>query len=141
MITIKKPSTKDITLIMFDDEIYERTSDDSCPKKEDFKLSYEIFEFLGCYLDNKIIGLAMTKKCGMFHFQVLKLYRKHAREALQGFLKELDRFLYCEIPQCYQSVINFAKNNGFEKVDIDHDKKFIKNNKSYNYIKLILKRK
>lgn len=141
MIKIKKPSTKDIALIIFDDEIYDRISDDSCPKKEDFNLSYEIFEFLGCYLDNKIIGLAMTKKCGLFHFQVLKLYRKYAREALQGFLKKFDRFLYCEIPQCYQSVINFAKNNGFEEIGIiPNTPKFTKNNKSYNYIKLILKK-
>lgn len=137
MIIIKKPSTKDIDLIFFDDEIYNRIADDTCPAKEDFNLSYEIFDFLGCYFNNSIIGLANIEKTGEFHFQVLKPYRKYAREFLKKSLEIFDRYLFCQIPTCFRSVINFAKNNGFREVKMTDNKQFIKNNISYNYIKLI----
>lgn len=140
MIEIKEPTEEEVNIIIFDDEIYNRIADDRCPVKEDFKFSYKDYDFMGFYLNDKIIGLANVKECGLFHFQVLKPYRRYAREALERYLEKMNRLLYCEIPLCYMSVINFAKNNGFKEEGIINDKKFIKSNIGYNYIKLILKK-
>jgi hypothetical protein len=136
MIEIKTPTKEEIDLISYNEEIWERGTDDSCPPKEDFKLPYDMFEFLGCYLEDKIIGLASIEKDDRLHFEVLKPYRLYAREALKACLKQLNRNLYCVIPTYYRSVINFAKNNGFKEVGIFH-KNCTKNGINYNRIKLI----
>ncbi len=137
MIVIKEPSKEEVDIIIFDDEIYDRIADDTCPTKDDFIIPYKDIEFIGCYLDNKIIGLANADKDGKFHFQVLKQYRKYAREVLKQILDKLDRSLYCEIPTCYKSVINFAKNNGFREVGTIDNRKYIKSNIDYYRTRLI----
>lgn len=142
MIEIKRPTKEDIDLITFDDEIWQRTTDDNCPNKEEFKKDYDFynyFEFWGCYLKNQIIALASVKSDGNFHFEVLKPHRKYSRIALNGFLAVLDRNLFCEIPTLYKEVINFAINNGFKQSEIIPDKDFIKNGINYKLIKLTYK--
>ncbi len=142
MIEIKRPTKEDIDLLTFDDEIWQRTTDDNCPNKEEFKKDYDFynyFEFWGCYLKNQIIALASVKSDGNFHFEVLKPYRKFARIALNGFITVLNRNLFCEIPILYKEVINFAINNGFKQSEIIPDKDFIKNGIKYKLIKLTYK--
>lgn len=140
MIEIAEPTREEIDLIIFDDEIYGRISDETCPTREEFKIDYEKFEqWIGFYLCGEIIGLAMIGTDGDFHFQILKIFRKYAREALQECLKSVSRNLYCEIPTCFQSVINFAKNNGFKEVGLS-DSYFLKNKINHNMVKLTYER-
>lgn len=142
MIEIRKPTREDIDLITFDDEIWQRIIDDNCPSKEELKKNedfYNYFEFWGCYLNNRIIALASVRKDGNFHFEVLKPYRKYSRIALNGFLTVLNRDLFCEISTFYQSVINFAKNNGFKEEGEILGRKLIKNGIEYKLIKLSFK--
>lgn len=139
MIELKIPTKEEIDLITFDNEIYERASDDTCPSKEWFRgnFNYDLFYFMGCFLDGKIIGLACIEKNGQFHFEVLKEYRKkYAREALRLILRQLKKEIFCEIPTLYQGVINFAKNHGFKEVGISTED-YIKNGIFYKRIKLI----
>lgn len=142
MIEIKKPTREDIDIITFDEEIWQRTTDDNCPSKEEFKKNYDFynyFEYWGCYLNNKIIALASVKEDGNFHFEVLKPYRKYAKIALNGFLSVLNRDLFCEISIFYKEVINFAKKNGFAEEGEILGRKFTKNGIDYKLIKLIFK--
>lgn len=142
MIEIRKPSKEDINLVSFDDEIWQRTSYDNCPNKEELKANddfYNYFEFWGCYLNNRIIALATVSNEGNFHFEVLKPYRKYARIALNGFLTVLNRDLFCEIPTLYREVINFAKNNRFKEEGEILERKFTKNGIDYKLIKLSFK--
>ncbi len=127
------PTKEEIDLITFDEEIWKKTADDLCQK--DFELPYEKFEFLGAYLEEKIIGLASIEKDGRFHFEVLKPYRRCAREILALFLNQLQRPIYCAIPTIHKSVINFAKKNGFQEVGI-LEERFLKNGINYPRIKL-----
>lgn len=143
MIEIRKPSKEDINLVSFDDEIWQRTSYDNCPTRGELKANdyfYNYFEFLGCYLNNKIIALAIVSNQGNFHFEVLKPYRKYARIALNGFLTVLNRDLFCEIPTLYREVINFAKNNGFKEEGEILGREFTKNGINYKLIKLSFKK-
>ena len=142
MIEIRKPTREDIDLVTFDDEIWQRSNSDNCPSKEELKANYDFynyFEFLGCYLNNKIIALATVGNEGNFHFEVLKPYRKYARIALNGFVTVLNRDLFCEIPLLYKEVINFAKNNGFKEEGEILGRKFTKNGIDYKLIKLSFK--
>src|SRR5690606_37529321 len=54
------------------------------------------------------------------HFQVLKPYRRYARELLNLSLAPLAGHgsVHCVIPTLYRSVINFARHSGFEAVAI-----------------------
>jgi hypothetical protein len=139
LIEIRKPTREDIDLVTFDDEIWQKTSYDNCPNKEELRTNYDFysyFEFWGCYLNNKIIALATVGNGGNFHFEVLKPYRKHAKIALNGFLTVLNRDLFCEIPLLYKEVINFAKKNGFKEEGEILGRKFTKNGIDYKLIKL-----
>lgn len=139
MIWVKQPSKEDIDTITFDEEIYDRAADDLCPPIEEVKkmgiINHQFFDFFGCYLGNKIIGLVSIEKGGKFHFEVLKPYRQYARECLKSCLQLIQDDIYCEIPTLYQSVINFAKKGGFKEVGVV-DNNYIKNNIKYNSIKL-----
>lgn len=136
MIEINIPTKEEIDFITFDPEIWERISDDTLPPKEQFKLSYEIFEFRGFYIEKKLIALASIEKDGNFHFEVLKPYRKFSREILRICLSHLEKSVYCIIPSLHRSVINFAKKNGFKEIG-ESGKFFIKNKIIYPQIKLI----
>lgn len=47
-----------------------------------------------------------------FHFAVLRPYRWLARAFLARVLEVVGP-VYCDIPDCYRAVINFAKHAGF----------------------------
>jgi len=138
LIEVRIPDIGDILSILFDDEIYDRISDDTCPPKEDYDFPEHGLKNIGCYLDDKIIGLAIIEENGKLHFQVLKAYRRHASKCLKACLKEIDDPLFCEIPLLYMSVINFAKKHGFSESGINDDT-YIKNNKEHKILKLIYK--
>lgn len=133
---VKKPSIDDICIILYDDEIYDRVTDDNCPKKEDFNLpDISNIDVLGGYIDNKIVGLFMVHDSKL-HFMVLKKHRKYARSFLQKCLKLYEKPVYCEIPVLYNCVINFAKKSGFKLIAILKDA-HTKNNKKFNVYKLL----
>lgn len=136
MIEVKEPTKEEIDLITFDDEIYSRSMDDTTLTKEQIKkiFPYNLFKFLGCYLDGKIIGLSSIEN-GRFHFEVLKPYRKHARECLKASLEQLEKPLVCEIPTLYKSVINFAKKSGFKELG-ESINIYRKDNINYKMIRL-----
>lgn len=136
MIEVKEPTKEEIDLITFDDEIYSRSMDDTTLTKEQIKkiFPYGMFKFLGCYLNDDIIGLSSIEG-NKFHFEVLKPYRKHARECLKLCLNRIDEPLICEIPTLYRSVINFAKKAGFIELE-ESINVYRKNNINYKMIKL-----
>lgn len=134
-ITIKEPSREDIKAVIFDNEIYDRVSDDGCPPKEQFDINCFFntatkFDFLGGYINKKIISLFVVHDSRM-HFMVLKPFRKYARELLVEFLRRYPRDIYVKISSCYKSVINFAKNNGFTEIKIE-SQTYRKNGHLYN---------
>ena len=126
---------EDAKEILTDDEIYERISDDKCPSKE--AISFPDINYIGVYLDEKIISLAMVY-AGIFHFQVLKPYRlKYAREAL---IRSVDMFrkpLYVEIPSLHKTTINFSKKFGFKEIDMKNNS-YLKNGNLYDMHVLVL---
>lgn len=126
-ITIRRASIEEAALIIKDDEIYDRVSDDHSPKKEDFAPPDILY--IGCYLDNKIIGVSTSESYRdgyKVHFMVLKDYRYLARKFFKRILFILSNPVYAVIPECYPSVINFVKNTGFNLVD--HEEGYMKNN-------------
>lgn len=137
MIELRIPTQEEIDLVSLDSEIWDRTADDNCLSKDEFKLPYENFEFRGFYIGGKIIGLASIEKDGNSHFYILKPYRKkYAREIFRLCLEQLRRPVYCAIPEIYSSVINFVKKGGFKENGF-YEREFLKNGNSYRMIKLI----
>lgn len=134
MIEIKIPTKDDIDLITFDEDIWNRTIDDRCPSKENCVIPYDLFRFYGFYMDNKIVGLASIEEDNRLHFEVLKPFRKFAREMIKLILEKED-YLYCAITIFHKSVINFAKKSGFKEIGFCEGL-FIRNNINYPRIKL-----
>lgn len=135
MIEIKKPSIRDINLVLFDDEIFDRISDDNT-RKEGLLFPYQDWDWYGGYINNNIIGLFYIHDDNWMHFAVLKQYRKYASKFLKKCLKEYNKSVYCLIPTMYKSVINFAKKHGF-KENGNGQFKYLKNNVFYDNVKLI----
>ena len=102
-------------VLIYDDELYDRMSDDTCPKKENFKMVYPdgVF-FLGGYVESEISSLFIVHGQKV-HFMVLKDRRRHAKELMLRSLDIWGKPCYCVIPKMYRSVINFAKNCGFRE--------------------------
>ena len=118
MITVKYAPYRDVTAIVYDKELYDRMSDDSCPVREKFVMPKNGYVAIGGYIDNKIASLFITHD-GKLHFMVLKLYRKYARLLLKASFGLWPHLVYVEIPNCYMEVINFAKRYGFKEIKIE----------------------
>lgn len=101
--------------VLDDPEIYDKISSDESPES----FEWPDIEYSGGYVDGE---LASVNICQPFrdgtkvHFQCLKAYRWAARELLDMHLPK--GRLYCEIPKCFMSTINFAKKAGFEVIEI-----------------------
>lgn len=137
MIDIRIPSQDDILRVITDEEIYGRVSDDTCPKREDFKMNFDLFDFVGAYIDGKIAGLYTVNRIvkNLMHFMVLKEYRMKAREIFEACFLFYGKPVYCVIPECFGKVINFAKNVGFEEVE-RMEKFSLRNSILYDGVKL-----
>lgn len=140
MITVKEPrSLEEIDSIIKDNDIYESISDDRCPPKEDFKMPYEDFKFLGVYLKKKIIGLMIIEDDNRVHYQVLPEHRKEcADEGARKCLLLLQRPIFAEIPTLYPNVVGFVKKHGFKKFK-KIDRTLLKGGQSYDINQYILK--
>ena len=100
-------TTREAERIIFDPWVYNRISDDSCYNAEIPDIPYT-----GGFLDGKLVSVFITipfKDGFKAHFQVLKDYKKHARELAGLFLKDAPRPLYAFIPSLYHPYINFCK--------------------------------
>ncbi|MDP3939175.1 MAG: hypothetical protein Q8R92_13705 [Deltaproteobacteria bacterium] len=113
--SIGAPSADEIKRVLLDPEIWERETDDHCGPASSFPGLPDTVRCLGGYVEDAIIGLAMTHKTEVgtkIHFAVLRPYRAHARAFLMRALEILGP-VYCDIPECYRAVINFALHAGF----------------------------
>jgi len=142
MIEVREPTQDDIDKIFFDDEIYSRIADDTCPTAEEFKklfkeeIGYDIFKYCGLYLDDKIIGLSNIDDGDKFHFAVLKPYRaEYAKICLELSLRFFKKSVYCHIPLVYPEVIAFAKMNCFKAIGLVKNT-YLKAGISYNILQL-----
>lgn len=130
MITAYLCPIEDVRAVIYDDEIYNRITDDNCPPKEYFVLPESGYISVGGYVDSKIASMFLVHGDKM-HFMVLKPYRKYARKLLKESFKVYPFNVYVEIPSCYMEVINFAKKFGFIEVGIE-EKAHKKNGELYN---------
>lgn len=131
---LSSPTPDEIRRVLCDAEIWERESDDASPKE--FPGLPESVCCIGGYAEKVIIGLAMTHRTpdGLkFHFAVLKPYRRLARAFLARVLEVVGP-VYCDIPDCYRAVINFAKHAGF--VETGKSGTYVKNGISYSRTRL-----
>lgn len=117
MITAHLCDIEDVKTVIYDDEIYDRVTDDNCPSKEYFELPESGYISVGGYVDGIIASMFIVHDNKM-HFMVLKPYREYAGKLLKESFKVYPFNVYVEIPSCYMEVINFAKNYGFEEVKI-----------------------
>ena len=138
MIEIKTPSEAEFYSIIFDNEIYDRISDDHSPAKEDFRINLDDYKIFGFFLGKKIIGILTQDNKDYIHLQVLKSYRKdYASIGLRTCLDKLKGDIFCEIPTLYKNVIDFAEMHGFKKWHIEKDS-YLKNRLLYDKIKFKL---
>jgi len=121
MIVRKTYDRNEIKEILCHPEIYELISDDDSPPRELFTPPIEGVDYLGCYVNNEIIGLSVYNYVNdnlYMHFQVLPVYRKkYARKFARMALdigKAKNASIYAEIPVCFPNVISFAEGFGFE---------------------------
>lgn len=135
MICVGLPNKKDIEHILFDDEIYDRITDDNCPDKGGFQIPFKGCIYIGGYIDGHIASLFIVHNDNKMHFMVIKQHRQHAKELLAASFKMWPHDVYVEIPALYQSVINFAKNFGFVETEIKKDD-HLKNGTLYDCQKL-----
>lgn len=121
---------KEITSILLDEEIYDRISDDSSPNREDYVL-YKKARFIGAYLDGKIIGLVIHHDRRM-HMQILKPYRSKGHFLIRKAISMIDDDrIYAKIPSRYQSVIDFARLEGFKEERVIKNN-YVKKGKTYD---------
>ena len=118
MITAGICPLEDVKAVIYDDEIYERVTDDNCPPKEQFEIPPEGYIAIGGYIEGKIASIFLVHGNKM-HFMVLKNYRKYARQLLDESFKCYPFKVYVEIPASHKPVINFAKNYGFKEIKIE----------------------
>ena len=138
MIQIKVPTDQDVEKIYYDEEIFDRVSDDNTKEIKGSKLPWGKHFMLGGYLDNKIISLFDVNINGKAHFAVLKPYRRYAREACKKSLDRVNFYTWAEIPVLYKGLINFTKKFGYAETSIAK-KSHIKNGVAYD--KIILERR
>lgn len=118
MITAAFASKEDVEKLIYDDELYDRITDDNCPPKEEFEMPTEGFQAVGGYIGGKIASLFMVHDSKM-HFMVLKPYRKLASKLWMVSIGFMPCSGYCEVPSLYRSLINFAKKHGFIETKIE----------------------
>ncbi len=126
---LSRPTPDEIRRVLCDAEIWERETDDASPQA--FPGLPDSVSCIGGYTGEAIIGLAMTHHTpdGLkFHFAVLRPYRWLARAFLARVLEVVGP-VYCDIPDCYRAVINFAKHAGF--VETGKSGAYVKNGISY----------
>lgn len=144
MITARHATYQETCKLFYDDELYDRISDDNCPGKEDFELPPAGYEAIGGYISGEIASIFFVyydhvyKENNHMHFMVLKPYRKYARKLLDASFKIYPQNVFCEIPSLYRAVINFAKNYGFKEMQI-RKQEYKKNGQLYDMHRLIYK--
>lgn len=128
---------EEIKAIILDDEIYDRITDDTCPKKEDYVFDSIGAQFFGGYLDGKLIGLVIHHD-GEIHVNILKEYRKdYKTELVRGAFNKIDRpNVWAEIPLLFPSIIKFAEDEGFKQEKVIKDG-FLKNGKTYDTVIMV----
>jgi hypothetical protein len=137
MIVKETRCKKDILKILNNDDIYKRmVSDDIKGKKP--KVSFEYKKYIGCYVDNNIVGVCIYRefdKGSVVHFYVLSDFRK---ACATDFAKKCLSFkpdgeLFAITPNCFREVIKFAISIGFERFGI-HKEEFTKNKINYKQV-------
>lgn len=129
MIESSLATKQEIDRIIYDPEIYDRISDDNCPKLYDFKMDYSA-HFIAGHVGESLASLFIVHGEKM-HYMVLKPQRRHAKELLDASFKLWPYPVYVEIPSFYRSVINFAKKYGFTQTSIEKNA-HLKNGRAYD---------
>jgi hypothetical protein len=117
LIEVKQVDKIEAARVILDPEIYDRISSDHSPPREDFDLPD--IDYLAGYVDGQLASIYVDEPFRdgeKIHFQVLKPYRWAARVLFNMSLPEGN--LYCLIPECFMTTINFVKNMGFELIEI-----------------------
>ena len=131
MIAAKVSTYDEVCTVIYDDEIYDRITDDNCPTKDKFVMPCCGYEAVTGFVDEQIASLFTVEEDSNMHFMVLKKFRKHADELWRESFKLLHKSGYCNVASKYMSLINFAKKRGFKEVEVV-PKAYSKNNKLYD---------
>jgi len=104
--------------VILDPEIYDRITDDRCPK------IHELWddEYYGGFVGDDLVSVATFERFEdgvKVHFQVLKEYRLYARPLFEKSLSAQSGAVYAHIPACFMTTINFVKHHGFKMVKIE----------------------
>ena len=129
----------EINIIIKNDWIYDRTTDDRCPGKDLLNtfFPYDEWDFYGGYIDNQIFGLVYVHESEygpMVHIQVLPEFREHALEfaiITRDLIISDYGELWAQIPTLYQDVLHFSRKVGFKDVKIK-EKSYLKNGIKYD---------
>lgn len=118
MITANFAPIEDVKKLVYDDELYDRITDDNCPPKEQFEMPEDGYKAVGGYVDGEIASLFMVHDNKM-HFMVLKPFRRLSSKLWKASIRFMPCSGYCEVPALYKSLINFAKKHGFIETKIE----------------------
>lgn len=125
----KRLTDKDLILsILLDSEITETTRIDSV----DISIDVEKDCFLGCFVDNNLIGIAVfdadNTVCVNYHPNLLKKYRGKLSVpftigALKWLVKNASMYrkVNSKFPVCYNGLDKYAEKCGFTKEGLDRD--------------------
>jgi hypothetical protein len=145
MKVIKTTNLKEINKILYNDEIWDKSSNDNSLNKEEYNLIDLCSEIYAAYNDkNDIFGIIYFNynedNEKIAHIALLKKYRnnKTSYEFAKEVLKTQNEDLYIVLAENQKNVIRFAKNFGF-KILYSFDDNYIKNNIKYKSYKLKLK--
>lgn len=127
-------SSTEAARIILDPYVYDRITDDYCPKPEDYVMPD--IPYYGGFLNGKLVSVFVYWGENP-HFQILKSYRMHAREFAKMFIDISPKPMIAAVPSLYRTYINFLKKLGFTLLSIDKNN-YTKNGKTYDTHRLIL---
>lgn len=127
-------------------DIWERISEDGVRKEEFYPVTDALTYWLLCVEGNEIVGVILVHSDNSasvkIHPYLKKQFRKKGREMLvlfyEWFLihaKENIHKVNACVPECYKSVINFAKKVGFKDEGFNRDS-YLKNGILYGQVML-----
>lgn len=127
--------------ILYDAEIWERITDDTCPTQDKFPIPS--LHYLGGYVDGRIVAVYSlhtepTYRNGWrMHFMVLKPYRYLSGDFFAAFLALSPRPIRVVVPTLYRSILNFLMRFDFELYDINRGS-YVKRGKKYDEYRMVL---
>ncbi len=136
MITANFATQEEFETVFFDQELYDRHSQDTDPdmgtiRAGNMESAFKSSTFLSSYVDGELAGYLQIESNGHLHVSVLKDYRNRGKEIVDACLELWPFNFFVAIPECFPSVYHFAKNYGCKEKEIRKDA-WMKNGKAHD---------